>query len=345
MFSGIHSRFCLAAAGAMMAMASLLPLPAQGQLKPLPEKVKVNMTHVPSVGYAGLYVAIEKGYFAQRGLDVELHIVRGGDTTYQVAGQTIEFSGGSADSAFFNSLQRGMPLVLISSLALNSPGASSNPIVVRKDLYDSASITTLAQLKGRRVANLAPGGIAEYLLSLALEQADLSVSDLDLVTPMGFSQMAEAFRTKAIEASLLAEPFATLSEQRGDIVRLSERHDSNEQMLVIKTTKDYAEEHPDVVKNFLAGFLMGARDLQENGFDSSENIAIIEKYTKLKPEVLKAAVLPVIPPDGELNVDSLMKQQKYYMSRGYVKAKDEIPPDTFIDTSYLQEARSALGAK
>ncbi len=345
----VMKKFRSASLGALFAVLSFAPMLASGKVLPLPQKVQVNMTHVPSFGYAGLYVAVEKGYFASRGLDVRLSIVRGGDTTYQVAGQTIEFSGGSADSAFFNSLHRGMPLVLIGSLALNGRDESNNPIVVRKDLYDSGSITSIAQLKGRRVANLAPGGIAEYLLSLALAKAKLTVSDLHLVTPMGFSQMVEGFSTKAIEAALLAEPFATLSEQRGDIVRLSTHHDLGEQMLTIKTTRDYAKAHPEVVENFLIGYLMGARDLRKNGFYTPENLAIIQKYTKLDPQVIKKAVLPDIPPDAALNTSSLMRQQQYYLSRGYIKSKSKsnplLAPDTFIDTSYLKEALATLDAK
>lgn len=343
----ITKKFRSTILGALFAVVAFTPTLVQGKVQPLPQKVQVNMTHVPSFGYAGLYVAIEKGYFASRGLDVRLSIVRGGDTTYQVAGQTIEFSGGSADSAFFNSVHRGMPLVLIGSLALNGRDASTNPIVARKDLYDSGSITSVAQLKGRRVANLAPGGIAEYLLGLALEKAKLTVSDLNLVTPMGFSQMAEGFSTKAIEAALLTEPLVTLAEQRGDVVRLSEDHDLGEQILTIKTTRDYAKEHPEVVKNFLIGFLMGARDLKTNGFHSPENLAIVQKYTKLDPQIIKKAVLPAIPSDAALNVDSIMKQQRYFLSRGYIKSKSGslLAPDVFIDISYLQEALAALDVK
>lgn len=315
---------------------------ALGKVEPLKEKVSVHMTHVPSFGYAPVYIAMEKGYFVDRGLDVDLVIVRGADTTYQVAGKTIEFSGGAADSAFFNSLHRGMPLILISSLAQHRDDVSTNPIVVRKDLYDDGTITNVAELKGRRVANLAPGGIAEYLLGLALATENMTIADVDLVTPMGFSQIAEGLVTKAIDAGLLAEPFATMGEQRGTLKRLSDTHDLGEQMLTVKTTADYASENPEVVENFLIGLLMGARDLETNGFDDPDNLAIIEKYTKVDSDIIKNAVLPKISGTGSLNVDSIMKQQNYYQSRGYIKAKEALEPSTFIDTTYLDAAVKTL---
>src|SRR5436190_5371261 len=128
------------------------------------EKMKVTAGNVPSFVYGGFYVGVERGYFAERGLDVELVLTRGGDTAFQIAGNTLQFAGGSPDSAFFNGLKRGLPLMAISSLAVNPTDQSSNLLMVRKDLRDAGTVTKVEQLKGRKVANLVPGGITEYLL-------------------------------------------------------------------------------------------------------------------------------------------------------------------------------------
>lgn len=341
MFLRIKTRLQQVALGATLGLVTTGLVWASG-VEPLKETTKVHMTHVPSFGYSPVYIAVDKGYFADRGLDVELMIVRGADTTYQVAGKTIEFSGGAADSAFFNSLHRGMPLILISSLAQNRDDRSTNPLVVRKDLFDEGKVTDASQLKGLKVANLAPGGITEYLLNSALAKGGLSIDDIDLISPMGFGQMNEGLVTKAIDAGLLAEPLATMGERRGTLARLVEDHDQGEQFLTVKTTADYAEENPEIVQNFLIGLLMAARDLEENGFDSPENMAIIEKYTKVDADTIKEAVLPKTGRDGSLNVDSIMAQQKYYQDRGYVRAENLIEPSKFIDTRYLEAAVKTL---
>lgn len=319
------------------------PLFAQ-KVVPLKEITDVRMSHVPSFAYGGLYVAVEKGYFKERGLRVDLVIVRGGDTTYQVAGKTIEFSGGSADSAFFNSIKRGLPLIAIGSLAVTGQHSSTNPLVVRKDLRDSGAVTSIAQLKGKKIANLAPGGITEYLLNLAITSSGLTNEDVDIVMPMGFSQMAEALNTKAVDAALLAEPFATMTERKGTGVRIGTDHDKGEQVLVIKTNSDWAKKNPDVVINFLIGFLKGARDLAGDGFQNPENLRILEKYTKVPQQVISASVKPVIPSNGALNIESIMKQQRYYSERGYTTDKTIIEPDKFIDATYLKRAVETLGS-
>ncbi|HWK94517.1 MAG TPA: ABC transporter substrate-binding protein [Pseudolabrys sp.] len=313
------------------------------KIEPLKELTDVRMSHVPSFVYGGLYIAQDKGYFKERGLTVDLVIVRGGDTTYQVAGKTIEFSGGSADSAFFNSIKRGLPLTLISSLAITGPEHSTNPLVVRKDLKDSGEVGTIAQLKGKKIANLAPGGITEYLLNLAITSGGLTSKDVQIVMPMGFGQMVEALNTKTVDAAMLAEPFATMSEQKGTGVRLGTTHDRNEQILVIKTSADWAKQNPNIVGNFLIAFLKGARDLAGDGFRKPENLAILEKYTKVPQAVIAASMTPVIPVDGALNVDSIMKQQRFYSERGYITDKVILEPASFIDTSYLKSANETLG--
>lgn len=306
-------------------------------------KAKVKMSHVPSTAYGAVYVALERGYFAQRGLDVELVIVRGGDTSYQVAGGTLQFAGGSPDSAFFNGLKRGLPLMAISSLAVNGPEDSNTPLMVRKDLFDSGKVKTVAQLKGLKVANLAPGGITEYLTAQALKTGGLTIKDVDYVTPMGFRPMVEALKNKAIDAAILAEPFATLAEKDGTAVRLSRKHDLGTQLLFIKANKDFAAKNPDIVVNFLIAYLMGVRDLSGAGAAKPENVALMEKYTRLPAAVIKAATPAVLPPNGEFNTESIMAQQNFHIASGRLTYKEAIPADQFLIGTYLDKAVAFLG--
>ena len=42
------------------------------------EKMRVAVGNVPSFVYAGFYVGLDRGYYAARGLEVELVLTRGG---------------------------------------------------------------------------------------------------------------------------------------------------------------------------------------------------------------------------------------------------------------------------
>lgn len=327
----------------MAALAAAVGTRAHAQTDVPIEKMKVKMSHVPSFVYAGVYAALDRGYFAKRGLEVELVIVRGGDTTYQVAGGTLEFAGGSPDSAFFNGLDRKLPVMAVGSLALNNGTESTTPLMLRKDLADSGKVKTVADLKSMKVANLAPGGITEYLTALALKAGGLDIKDVDYITPMGFGQMADALKTKTIDAAVLAEPFATLTEKSGIAVRLNTKHDLNEQVLFIKTNREFAQKYPNVVVNFLIAYLQGSRDFAGDAFLKPDNVALLEKYTRASAEVIKAAPVPVLPADGRFNMDSIMAQQRFHMSRGKLTYKEPIETDKFIDQSYLRRALAFVG--
>jgi NitT/TauT family transport system substrate-binding protein len=307
------------------------------------EKMKLKMAVVPAFHHAGLFAAIERGYFAQRGLDVELVISRGADTTYQVAGGTIELAASAPDAGFFNAIERGLPVTLVGSLALNSADKSTTPLMLRKDLADSGKVKSVADLNGMKVANLAPGGVTEYLTALALKTGNLGLKDVDYISPMAFGQMTDALKTKSVDAALLPEPFATLAEQNGSAIRLSTKHDLNEQVLMIQTNKEWAEKHPNVIVNFLIGYLMGSRDFAGDKFLQPENIALLEKYTKVSADVIKAANMPLIPVDGHFNEESIMAQQRFHMANGKLTYKEPIPLNKFVDQSYLKKALEVVG--
>jgi NitT/TauT family transport system substrate-binding protein len=307
------------------------------------EKMRVAVGNVPSFVYAGFYVGLDRGYYAARGLEVELVLTRGGDAAFQVAGNNLQFGGGSPDSAFFNGLKRGLPLMPISSLAVNPADRSSNILTVRKDLLDSGAVTKVADLKGRKVANLVPGGITEYLLALHLRTGGLGVDDVDMIGPLGFPQMVDALTTKAVDAAMLAEPFATMAINKGVGAVLDDKGDVGEQILWIQTNRDFAKDHPNVVVNFLIGFLQAARDIARETFHGPKILAIVEKYTKVPADIIAQAAPPLIPPNGELNIKSIMAQQDYHMSRGKLTYKDPIPAANFVNTSFLDRALEYLG--
>jgi NitT/TauT family transport system substrate-binding protein len=215
--------------------------------------------------------------------------------------------------------------------------------MVRKDLFDSGAVTSVAQLRGRKVANLAPGGITEYLLALALKSGGLALHDVAYITPMGFPQMVDALTTKAVDAARIAEPFATMAKRKDIATVLDDTSDLNEQILWIQMNADYAKQHPNIVTNFLIGYLEGARDVMRQGYGNPQIGKIIEKFTKVPPEITAAAVPPVVPPDGAMSVDSIMRQQAFHMSRGHLTYKTLIPAERFLDRSYLDKAVAFLG--
>ena len=70
--------------------------------------------------------------------------------------------------AFINGVTQGLDIKIVAGREYNSGDGVSAGLVVRKDLYDSGEINTVAELKGRKVAISAVGSISHFALSQIL---------------------------------------------------------------------------------------------------------------------------------------------------------------------------------
>src|SRR5574341_307689 len=182
---------------------------------------RLRVVHVPVLIFAPLYVAIEKGYFAQQGLEVELITTPGGVSSFAVlAGGNAEIVVGGLGAALFNAAARGLDFKVVGPVHMEKPPVST-PLVVSKRAYDSGEIRSIRDLRGKRVSVNVIGSATEFWANAALLKGGLSLADVQLVA-VNFPDVPAALANGAIAAGLLGEPLATLAEDQGQIVRLSE---------------------------------------------------------------------------------------------------------------------------
>ena len=102
----------------------------------------------PSLSGAPLYVALEKGYYRDAGIDVQLEMSgTSSDMAVLLATNRIQVIGGAISAGFFNSLSKGLPIGVLMSRA-TSPYA--HYLMIRPDLR--GKLREPADLKGRTVA-------------------------------------------------------------------------------------------------------------------------------------------------------------------------------------------------
>jgi len=81
---------------------------------PTGELKKVKMGYVPVSIFAPVFVAKEKGYFAEQGLDVSLEPFPGGsDPVVLTASGQLDLGIGGAGPAFWNAIAQGLPIKVI----------------------------------------------------------------------------------------------------------------------------------------------------------------------------------------------------------------------------------------
>ncbi len=136
------------------------------------EKVTVLLDWFVNPDHAPLYVALERGYFANHGLDVKIIAPSNPNDPPKLV------AAGKADIAVSYQHQhqmqvdQGLPLVRIATLI----ATPLNSLVVLAD----GPIKSLADLKGKTVG-YSVGGFETVLLKVMLETAGLGLTDVKLV--------------------------------------------------------------------------------------------------------------------------------------------------------------------
>lgn len=155
-----------AAAGDTAETTGETAVPA-GDLKKV--SIQIDGSAVPY--YAPLYLAQEKGYFAEQGLDVEFYYAAAADIVKNVAAGNVEFGFPNADAVVAAKAQ-GIPVKVVHTTYQEGLGA----IIFGSD----SGISTPADLKGKKVAVTSMGSANYFQLQAAMESAGLSIDDVQV---------------------------------------------------------------------------------------------------------------------------------------------------------------------
>lgn len=170
----------------LSACATVLPAPALPNAstagapapddKPIP--VPLGVGFIPSVQFAPFYVGIDRGFFAEEGIDLALDYGFENDYLKLVGTNEMQFMIGSGDQVVLGRAQ-GLPVRYVGNWYSRYPVT----IFARAE----AGITEPSDLAGKRIGVPGPFGATYIALRALLETADLSEDDITLES-IGFTQ-------------------------------------------------------------------------------------------------------------------------------------------------------------
>src|SRR5439155_23438635 len=135
---------------------------AEAPLGP-PVPVKVGALGIGSE--AAIYIALDRGYFREEGLEIELvPFSRGAEQLAPLAIGELHFGSGSPDPGLFNAVARDVNVKIVSINDLVNEDYRATYLVVRQDLLDNGRYKELKDLKGMSVAINGTGGVAQLYL-------------------------------------------------------------------------------------------------------------------------------------------------------------------------------------
>ncbi len=156
--------------------------------------------------------------------------------------------------------------------------------------------------------------------------------------------MVAALTNGSIDAAVMAEPFITRVAQQDIAEPMQNIVPDKMQTTVTYINTRWAASNTDVARRFTVAWLKAIRELQGDAFSRDDVAEIVAKYTRLEPAVIKASAMPYFDPSGRPNVESIMEQQRFFLSRGSLRYTDLLDIRQYIDDSFVEYAARQLGS-
>lgn len=236
--------FCLS----LVLLLCLSILPACGSKKSSGDLTKVTLNEVAhSIFYAPMYVAIEEGYFAEEGIDLELVTGFGADKTMTA------LLTGEADIGFMGSESTiytyvgGTEDYAVNFAQLTQ--RAGNFLVSREPIENF----TWDMIIGTNVLGGRAGGMPEMVFEYILLKNNIDpMQDLSIDQSIDFGSTAAAFSGGQGDFTVEFEPHATALEAKGDgYVVASLGEDSGYvPYTAFSAKKSYIDKNPELIQSF-----------------------------------------------------------------------------------------------
>jgi NitT/TauT family transport system substrate-binding protein len=231
-----------------------------------------------AIAYNPVYVAKEKGFFEEEGLDVEFLWAQASPEVIQA---TI---GGSAEGGVGGSfgliagVEKGAPVLTV---AVYAYGGERIALAARTD----AGINSVKDLYGKKVG-FQSGAIGQQMFNTMAQVEKLDMSKIDIVF-LNNVDMAAAIGGKSIDAIVTWEPQPSLLEAKG-LVRVIQRGGKYlKSPGCVMFGTEYIKKNPDAVRRFVKAHFRGCQFIRQNPREAS---VINSKYVRgAVPEVLESS--------------------------------------------------------
>lgn len=247
-------------------LAAILIIPLAACNNDKIQTVKVaEVTH--SIFYAPQYVAIEKGFFEEEGLNIELTLTPGGDkvmTALISDGADIGLVG-SETSIYVSAQGSSDPVINFAQLT-----QTDGTFLVSREKIDNFSWD---QLKGVTFLGQRKGGMPQMVGEFVLKKHGIDPhADLNLIQNVDFANITSAFASGTGDFVQLFEPQASMMEKegRGYIVASFGEESGHVPYTTFMAKESYIKENKETIEKFTRAIYKAQKWVEEN---SAEEVA------------------------------------------------------------------------
>jgi NitT/TauT family transport system substrate-binding protein len=349
---------CSPSAASPPGQAAPAPAPSGGQAQapaqPAPARAApaslttLAVGHFPATHTAGVYIAQERGYFAEQGITLDLTPFQSlPDAALLLNSGQMDIYAGGTGASLYNAVARGIGLKAVADKAHSEAGVKYKGFVARKDLWDSGELRTIAGLRGRPVSSLPSGGGVEYQMDKVLQTANLTTDDLEY-KGLGVPEQLTALANKGVDGAFLFQPALCTAERRGLAVVIPPLLDDVAPGLqggVINYGAQFMRDKPEAARGFMIAYVRALRDYndaQHFGTNKDQIVDIMMKYV-LGPDrsVFEECEWGRLNPDGRVDRRWIEDEMLWDVKTGLLDRV--VPVDQLVDDSYVDHAVQVLG--
>jgi NitT/TauT family transport system substrate-binding protein len=305
---------------------------------------KITVGALRFTSHAASFVAQERGYFKEEGLDVEFKFFQAAQPmAVAVASKDVDYAVTAISGGLISLAEKGAAKVIGGAL-MEEAGIDGQKIIVSKAAYE-AGVTSPAKLDGKSYAVTQAGSSFHYMGSkvAAKEGIKLSFKPLQKV-----GAIIGAMKSGQVDGWSIVPHIAKPLDKGGAVHIIGNVADyiPNYQVTVVFTSADNAANKRDTSQAFLRAFAKGAADFNAALVDKTagdaaaeDMVKLVHKYVytdrpyeKAAPSIRNGAMR--ISANAALNVDSVKDQLDWFKSEKLVK--DSITIDTLVDASYTK---------
>ncbi|GHT04752.1 hypothetical protein FACS1894139_07430 [Planctomycetales bacterium] len=300
---------------------------------------KIVVGHLPVTGHAKFFVAKEKGFFAEEGLDVELlEFANSADGLAAVR-------AGKLDVGAFGTLAPLVHIAQGADLHILGGVMGEDAFLVTKSAR-AGEVKNVADLKGKKIATvrLASG---DAVLRGALNRNGISwKTDVELSELKNPPAVIEAVKNGQVDVGVIWGPFdQTVAENGLQIVLASaDLYPGHPCCRLVANDAKFKGNGGEVWKRFLRAMLKAERFARGNPANRAEVVAIIGKYVKLAPEKIENAYYAGrLDQATDPNVQGVEQIWQILQDADYITANLDITK--FIETAPYKNALDSLVAE
>ena len=326
----------------------LLAFGLAGCGKDTAEKTAVEIGMLKLTSSAPLFIALEKGFFEDEGLDAKAKWFEAAQPiSVATAGGDIQVGATGITASLYNMVASGEKLVIVADKGREQEGYSSSALLVPND----STVATIEDLKGKKIGITQTGSTYHYMVGRLLEVHGLTTDDVELVPVNSIPGLMETLESKQVDAVLLNEPNVSrvVSEGYGKVIS-QVGEEIEYQTSGIFFSKVFAD-NTEAATKFLKAYAKATRyyyDAVLNKVDGEivpgenyeEVVKIIAKYTDQEEELIKKG-LPYMDRDGKLLVSDIQTQIDWYTKQKLIEGS--IDSTEIVNAELLEEALKQLG--